>query len=266
MIPAVIPYPNIDPIIFQIGPVAIRWYALAYITGLLLGIWYLRRLSKFVPVFMQEQDADDFLTWAVLGVILGGRIGYILFYQLGFYLENPIYMLYVWQGGMSFHGGFLGVVVAGILFTRKREICPLRFADALACVSPIGLFFGRIANFINGELVGRISDVPWAMVFPNHGPYARHPSQLYEATLEGLVLFTLVNLFWRRESFRQRPGATTGVFIAGYALARMVGELFRQPDAQIGFLLFGSTMGQWLSLPMFLGGLYLIFRRKKAQR
>jgi len=262
---AAISYPNIDPIIFQIGPVAIRWYALAYIVGLMLGIWHLRRLSRTIPAFMKEIDADDFLTWATLGVILGGRLGYILFYKFGFYLENPMYMLYVWQGGMSFHGGFLGVVIAGILFTRKRNIDPFRFADALACAAPIGLFFGRIANFINGELVGRVTDVPWAMVFPNAGPLARHPSQLYEATLEGAALFIVVNLMWRRETFRNRPGATTGVFIAGYALARSSVEMFRQPDAHLGFLLFGSTMGQLLSVPMFLAGAYLIFRAKPAK-
>ncbi len=263
---AVIPYPAIDPIIFQIGPLAIRWYALAYIAGLVLGIWHLRRLSQLTPAFMKPEDADDFLTWATLGVILGGRLGYILFYKFGFYLENPVYMLYVWQGGMSFHGGFLGVLVAGIIFTRKRKIDPLRFADAVACAAPVGLFFGRIANFINAELVGRPTDVPWAMVFPNAGPFARHPSQLYEAMLEGVILFVIVNWVWRREAFRNRLGATTGVFITGYAVARSIVELFRQPDAHIGFLLFGSTMGQLLSVPMFLAGLYLVFRSKPAKR
>jgi len=262
---AAIPFPQIDPIIFEIGPIAIRWYALAYIAGLVLGIWHLRRLSLVKPAFMKAEDADEFLTWATLGVILGGRLGYILFYKFGFYLENPQYMLYVWQGGMSFHGGFLGVVVAGILFTRKRGIDPLRFADALACAAPIGLFFGRIANFINAELVGRASDVPWAMVFPGAGPQPRHPSQLYEAALEGVVLFFVVNLLWRNAAFRNRPGAATGVFIAGYAIARSIVELFRQPDAHLGFLLFGSTMGQLLSVPMFLVGAYLIFRPKPAK-
>jgi phosphatidylglycerol---prolipoprotein diacylglyceryl transferase len=260
-----IPYPDIDPIIFQIGPIAIRWYALAYIGGLMLGIWHLRKLSQMKPAFMKGEDADDFLTWATLGVILGGRFGYILFYKFAYYLDDPLQMLYVWKGGMSFHGGFLGVLIAGIIFTRKRKIPPLRFADALACAAPIGLFFGRVANFINGELIGRAADVPWAMIFPHAGPDPRHPSQLYEAALEGVVLFAIVNLFWRNETFRARPGATTGVFVAGYALARGIAELFRQPDAHLGFLLFGSTMGQLLSVPMFLGGLYLIFRSKPAK-
>jgi len=261
----IIPFPDIDPILFQIGPIAIRWYALAYIAGLILGTWHLRRLSQIAPVLMKKDDADEFLTWATLGVILGGRLGYILFYKFAYYLDHPLQMLQVWQGGMSFHGGFLGVVVAGLIFTRKRKIPRLRFADTLACAAPLGLFFGRIANFINEELVGRVTDVPWAVVFPNHGPVARHPSQLYEAALEGLVLFAVVNLAWRVPSFRQRPGATTGVFIAGYALARTFVELFRQPDAHIGFLMFGSTMGQLLSIPMFVGGVYLAFRAKPAK-
>jgi len=260
-----IPFPVIDPIIFQVGPFAIRWYALAYIAGLMLGIWYLKRLALRLPIFMKPEDADEFLTWAVLGVILGGRLGYILFYKLGYYLDNPMQMLFVWQGGMSFHGGFLGVVVAGIVFTRRREIPALRFADAVSCVAPIGLFFGRIANFINEELVGRVTDVPWGVIFPNGGPDPRHPSQIYEAALEGIVLFVIVNLVWRNESFRNRTGATTGVFIAGYAAARAFVELFREPDAHIGFLLLGSTMGQWLSLPMFLAGAYLIIRAKPAK-
>ncbi len=257
---AALTFPNIDPIIFQIGPVAVRWYGLAYITGLLLGIWLLKRLVSKQPVFMKPEYADEFLTWATLGVILGGRLGYMLFYKFSFYLEHPANIIRIWEGGMSFHGGFLGVVVAGILFTRKRDIPALRFADTVACVAPIGLFFGRIANFINEELVGRITNVPWAMVFPHNGPYARHPSQLYEAALEGVVLFIVVNWLWRKEAFRNRPGATTGVFIAGYALARMFVELFRQPDAHLGFLVFGATMGQLLSIPMILGGLYFVFR------
>jgi phosphatidylglycerol:prolipoprotein diacylglycerol transferase len=261
---AAIPFPNIDPIIFQIGPIAVRWYGLAYLAGLLLGIWLLKRLVSKKPTFMKTEQADEFLTWAALGVILGGRLGYMLFYKFAFYMENPAQIIRIWEGGMSFHGGFLGVVIAGILFTRKRGISALRFADAVACVAPIGLFFGRIANFINEELVGRVTDVPWAMVFPHHGSDARHPSQLYEAALEGVLLFIVVNVLWRRESFRNRPGATTGVFIAGYAAARMTVELFREPDAHLGFLVFGATMGQLLSIPMILGGLYLAFRSKST--
>ncbi|NQW00300.1 MAG: prolipoprotein diacylglyceryl transferase [Rhodospirillales bacterium] len=259
-----LPFLNVDPIIFQIGPIAIRWYSLAYIAGLVLGCMYMRHLARRMVGVLTDDDAMDFITWATLGVILGGRVGYILFYKFSYYLENPLDILYVWQGGMSFHGGFLGVVVAGILFVRRRRIAALRFADLVACSAPIGLFFGRIANYINSELYGRVTDVPWATVFPTGGPQPRHPSQLYEALLEGLVLFVVVNLFWRMEFVRSRPGFATGIFILGYAAARSFVELFRQPDAHLGFLLLGATMGQWLSLPMVLVGLYLIIRSKKS--
>lgn len=257
-----LPFLNIDPVIFQIGPIAVRWYSLAYIAGLVLGCMYIRHLANRLGDLLSPDDAMDFITWATLGVILGGRVGYILFYQSAFYVDNPLRILYVWEGGMSFHGGFLGVVVAGIWFARRRKIPALQFADLVACASPIGLFFGRIANFINGELYGRATDVPWAMVFPNGGPDPRHPSQLYEALLEGLVLFIIVNLLWRMDFVRQRPGTVTGVFILGYAAARGFVELFRQPDAHLGLLFLGGTMGQWLSLPMVLVGLYLIVKAK----
>jgi phosphatidylglycerol:prolipoprotein diacylglycerol transferase len=251
-----LPFPAIDPILFELGPVAVRWYSLAYIAGLFLGCIYMGRLAKRVPGILSENDAMDFMTWATVGVIVGGRTGYILFYKLSFYLDNPIHILYVWQGGMSFHGGFLGVVFAGILYTHRQKIPALIFADIIACAAPIGLFFGRLANFINSELYGRVTDVPWAMVFPTGGPQLRHPSQLYEATLEGLVLFVLVNVLWRTEFVRSRPGFATGVFILGYAAARSTVELFRQPDVHIGFLFLGGTMGQWLSLPMVLVGIF----------
>lgn len=257
-----LPFLNIDPIIFQVGPIAVRWYSLAYIAGLVLGCMYIRRLAVRTTHVLTADDAMDFMTWATLGVILGGRMGYILFYKFAFYLDNPVQILYVWQGGMSFHGGFLGVVLAGILFTRRRKIPALKFADLVACAAPIGLFFGRIANFINSELYGRVTDVPWAMVFPTGGPDPRHPSQLYEAMLEGLMLFVVVNLFWRTEFAKSKPGATMGIFILGYAAARSFVELFRQPDDHIGFLLLGSTMGQWLSVPMVLVGIYFIIKSK----
>src|SRR5213083_2066687 len=218
-----IPFPAIDPVAIAIGPLAIRWYALAYIIGLLIG----------------------------------GRIGYVLFYQFGYYSQHPLEALYLWHGGMSFHGGALGVTTAILLFTRARRLPIFAFSDIICAALPIGLLFGRIANFINGELFGRPTDVPWAMVFPNGGPVPRHPSQLYEAVCEGLLLFLLLLLAEHRGA-RRRPGIVTGLFLIGYAVARMSGELFRQPDAQLGFLVFGTTMGQLLSIPALLAGILLI--------
>jgi phosphatidylglycerol:prolipoprotein diacylglycerol transferase len=252
-----IPFPGIDPVAIAIGPFLIRWYALAYIAGLLLGWRYTLVLADRPPRLVRRQDIDDFLVWATLGVVLGGRLGYVLFYNPGYYLGHPIEALYLWHGGMSFHGGALGVMAAIALFTRGRGIPMLAFADIICEAVPIGLFFGRIANFINGELFGRVTEVPWAMVFPSGGPLPRHPSQLYESLCEGLLLFLLL-FAAERSGARRHPGTISGLFLAGYAVARMSGELFRQPDAQLGFLIFGTTMGQLLSLPLLLAGIALI--------
>ncbi len=261
-----IPFPAIDPNLIEIGPLVIRWYSLAYIFGLILGWRMMRRLSRRVEKFVTLDDTDDFLLWATFGVILGGRLGYVLFYRLDYYLSDPMGILAVWQGGMSFHGGFAGVVVATILFTRKRKIPLLMFADILALVSPIGIFFGRMANFINGELFGRVSDVPWAMVFPRGGPSPRHPSQLYEAALEGVVLFIVLMVLSRMRFTRDHPGVLTGLFILGYAAARGAVELFREPDAHLGFLAAGATMGQWLSFPMIILGFGIIIYGMRHER
>jgi len=258
-----IPFPNIDPVLVQVGPFAVRWYALAYIVGL-VGAWrYVRALVARPPHAAQPEDIDDFLVWATLGVVLGGRLGYVLFYKFSYYLDNPIAILKVWQGGMSFHGGLLGVLVATVLFVRRRDLRLLPLADVIACAAPIGLFLGRLANFVNGELFGRVTDVPWAMVFPRGGPFPRHPSQLYEAGMEGILLFVVLHLLWRWEAVRLRSGFLTGAFLAGYAAARAVGEMFRQPDAYIGYLVGGTTMGQWLSAPMLVVGLILMVRAKR---
>ncbi len=257
-----IAFPAFDPIIVQIGPFAIRWYALAYVAGLILGWRYMRRLAHRPPQAVSDLDVDDFLVWATLGVVLGGRLGYALFYQPGYFAQDPLAILEVWRGGMSFHGGFLGVVIACLVYVRVRRIPFLVFSDLLAVVTPIGLLLGRIANFINGELWGRTSDVPWAVVFPGGGPEPRHPSQLYEASLEGIVLLVVLSLLARSEKVRRRHGLLSGVFLLGYALARGLVEQFRQPDVQIGFLLGGSTMGQWLSLPMAAVGVLLIVRAR----
>ena len=258
-----IPFPAINPIAISLGPFAIRWYALAYIVGLLIGWRYCLALAARPPHLVERQDVDDFLVWATLGVVLGGRIGYVLFYKPGYYIYHPIEALYVWHGGMSFHGGAIGVTIAIILFTRARRIPLFAFSDIITEAIPIGLFFGRIANFINGELFGRPSDAPWAMIFPNGGPMPRHPSQLYEAICEGILLFFLLFCAERLGS-RRRPGILTGLFLLGYAVARMSGELFREPDPQLGFLIFGTTMGQLLSIPMLIIGALMIWWALRA--
>ena len=231
----------------------------------MLGWRYCLWLAKANPAAPRPIDYDDFLTWAVLGVILGGRTGYVLFYQFDYYLTDPTQIVMLWHGGMSFHGGFLGIIAAVLLFSRARGFSPLAFGDLLAAAAPIGLFFGRLANFINGELFGRVADVPWAMVFPRGGPLPRHPSQLYEATLEGLALFIVIGLLARMPAVRSRPGTLVGVFFIGYGLARSCVEFFREPDAQLGFLFAGATMGQLLSLPMILIGIgFVLYARRKG--
>ena len=261
---ALIPYPSIDPVLISFGPLAIRWYGLAYVVGLLLGWRYVLALSRRPDAAMTPRHVDDFLVWAAIGVVLGGRLGYALFYRPDFYLAHPLEALKVWQGGMSFHGGLLGVTLAMILFARRRGVALLGLSDLVAAAAPIGLFFGRLANFINAELVGRPSDVPWAMIFPGAGSRPRHPSQLYEAALEGLVLFVLLWWLARRFDSSRQPGLITGSFLVGYALARFVVEFYRQPDAHLGFLSLGATMGQWLSLPALLFGLVLIVHARRA--
>jgi phosphatidylglycerol---prolipoprotein diacylglyceryl transferase len=267
----VLPFPAFDPVIVSIGPFAIRWYALAYILGILLGWLYARALIRNEklwggPAPLTPLDFDDFVLWVTLGIILGGRIGYVLFYNPAFFAEHPAEIVQLWKGGMSFHGGFLGCVAAVILFARKRGIPMLSLGDITCACGPIGLFLGRIANFINGELWGRPSDVPWAMAFPGGGPVPRHPSQLYEAALEGIVLFVVLALCIRAGALK-RPGLTIGVFAVGYGLARIIAEQFREPDVQLGFIWGGLTMGMLLSVPMIVAGAAFIafaLRRKPA--
>jgi phosphatidylglycerol---prolipoprotein diacylglyceryl transferase len=259
-----IPFPAIDPIIIQIGPLAIRWYALAYIGGLLLGWWLMRRLVSDDGLWSPGQqrpsvlDLDDLLVYVTLGVILGGRVGHIIVYGLPYYLANPAEILQIWRGGMSFHGGLAGVILALALFSWRRKVPLLTLFDLCAVVVPIGLFLGRIANFINQELWGRPSDVPWAMVFPRAGPLPRHPSQLYEAFTEGVMLFALLWIAVRRVGFR-RPGLLSGLFGIGYAAARGFCEFFREQDSTE--ILWGPfTMGMALSIPMALVGAILMVR------
>ena len=257
-----IAFPMIDPVLVQVGPFAVRWYALAYIAGIVLGWRLMLFLSADTNARFKRQDADDALVWMTFGIILGGRLGYVLFYKPSHYLANPLDIFQVWQGGMSFHGGLLGVILATILFTRRRGIPLLNFSDRLALVAPIGLFFGRLANFVNSELWGRLTDVPWGMVFPNGGPFPRHPSQLYEAALEGVVLMALLWLL-RRAAASRRDGFLSAIFLLGYSAARITAEFFREPDEYLGFLYGGATMGQLLCLPLIALGLYLLVRARR---
>jgi phosphatidylglycerol:prolipoprotein diacylglycerol transferase len=258
-------FPDFNPILIKIGPFAIHWYAIAYIAGLVLGWRLMRRVSRWSPAVGTPQLVDDFLSWATLGVVLGGRIGYVLFYQPGNFLQHPMSIIAVWEGGMSFHGGMLGVALAIILFCHRNGINILAFADRIAIVAPIGLGFGRIANFINGELWGRPSPPGWpfAMIYPRVDMQPRFPSELYQAFLEGLVLLVVMLLLARSAGLRARPGLLTGCFLIGYGIARIIGECFRQPDAFLGFLWSGLTMGQILSLPMIVAGLaFVIYARR----
>ena len=258
----VIPFPTFDPVLISFGPIAIRWYALAYIVGILLGWLYARAVIRRDALWggsapLTVTDYDDFVLWVTLGIILGGRVGYVLIYNPSYFAENPWESLELWKGGMSFHGGFLGCVLAVILFARHRGLPILSLGDLTCAAGTIGIFLGRIANFINGELWGRPTDVPWAMVFPTGGPQPRHPSQLYEALLEGLVLFIALNALIRAGALK-RPGLILGAFTFGYGVARTIGEHFREPDPQLGFLWGSWTMGMLLSLPLMLAGIAIM--------
>ena len=281
MLPLVLPFPDIDPAIFTLDlggfQFSLRWYALAYIGGLLVGwrmmVWLMRRdhLWPQNRAPMRPEEPEELMTWMVLGVVLGGRLGFVLFYNPAYYAQNPMEILQVWNGGMSFHGGFLGVVVATILFTRARGIALWQAADAVALATPVGLLFGRLANFINGELYGRVTDVWWAMRFPTVDQYGqrdwnnltepRHPSQLYEAALEGLILLIVMWAIALTGGLK-RPGLLVGIFLTGYGSARFFVEYFRQWDPQLSEMVanYGISMGQVLSTPMILLGLFMIFR------
>jgi len=261
MIPAAIPFPAFDPVIVSIGPFALRWYALAYILGILLGWLYAQRIVRSECLWagrtpVSSADLDDFVLWVTLGIILGGRLGYVLFYNPAFFAANPAEIIQLWKGGMSFHGGFLGCVAAVMLFAWKRGISILSLGDITCAVAPIGLLLGRLANFINAELWGRPTDVPWAVIFPGNA-VPRHQSQLYEAALEGLVLLLVLGALIRMGALKC-PGLILGAFSLGYALARSTAELFREPDPQLGFLWGGMTMGMLLCIPLAVAGVLLI--------
>jgi phosphatidylglycerol:prolipoprotein diacylglycerol transferase len=265
-----LPFPMIDPVLIEFGPLVIRWYALAYIAGIFLGWWLARRVISR-PLLWGEakpptvDQMDDFLVWAALAIVLGGRLGYVLFYNPAYYAGHPLEAFAIWRGGMSFHGAFAATLVVIAGFARRRGVSVFSLFDIIALVVPIGLFFGRLANFINAELYGRPSDVPWAFVFPGAGPQARHPSQIYEAGMEGVVLMIVLATLAFRFHGLARPGLIAGTFSAGYGIARIIAEFFRMPDAHIGFLYGGLTMGMVLSAPMIILGMALIWVALRAE-
>ncbi len=269
---AEIPFPHIDPVLLTIGPLALHWYGVGYIVGILFAWWYARRLvttPKLWPAGMlpmKPEAVDDFVVWAAIGVVLGGRTGYVLFYDLPRYLANPLDILAVWQGGMSFHGGLLGVILAMILFSRSRGIRTWTLFDVVSAGVPVGLGLVRLANFINSELWGGLTSVPWAVEFPNGGPFPRHPTQIYEALLEGLVLFCTLRFLTHSRLKLAAPGFVSGAFVCGYGLARIFVEFFREPDKQLGYLLGTDwlTMGMVLSTPMVLIGLWAMLTARPA--
>lgn len=266
---AAIAFPPLNPIAFSIGPVSVHWYALAYIVGLLFASWYLKRLVTFPKLWgayrptLTMQQIDDLFLWFLFGVIGGGRLGYVLFYKPAFYFSNPLEIFKTWDGGMSFHGGFLGVVVACWFYGRKHGMRLDSLLDLGAAVTPVGLGLGRIANFINAELWGRPSDMPWAVIFPGDS-FGRHPSQLYEALLEGLVLFVVVRIASHHFAALQYPGRAAGIYAVGYGLSRIFVEHFREPDAQLGYFAGFITMGMILSFPLVAIGMWLLIRSRRT--
>ena len=267
---AVLTFPNIDPVLIEIGPFAVRWYAIAYIAGLIFASWYMKRLVTNPALWgpskpsMSVPQVDEFFIWSVFGVVLGGRLGYVLFYKPLFYLSHPVDIVRMWDGGMSFHGGFLGVVVACLIYGRRIGTSLDRMLDLGAAAVPVGLGLGRLANFINGELWGRAGDVPWSFVFPGDElGLARHPSQLYEALLEGFVLFILVRIATHRFGALQFPGRASGIFALWYGMSRIIAEFFREPDAHLGYIFGFITMGMILSVPLCAVGVWLLVRSRR---
>ena len=257
----IVEFPQIDPVVISLFGLDVRWYALAYLVGFLAGWRYVIHLSKMWKlddVFTKEH-IDDFLVWAVVGAVLGGRIGYVLFYNLPYYADNPAAALQIWQGGMSFHGGMLGMIASMAAFAKFKKVPFLRLTDLIACAAPIGLFFGRIANFVNGELIGRPTNGEWGMVFSFAGDMPRHPSQLYEAALEGGVLFAILYFYARSSALKSRPGSAALIFLAGYGFFRFFIEYAREPDVQIGLFFNMFSMGQFLCAAMVAAAIITSF-------
>lgn len=257
-------FPNIDPVAFRLGPLTVQWYGIAYVAGFVCAGFVARRLVRRWELGVSDDDLLEIVIGAVLGVVLGGRLGYVLVYGGAHYLRNPADILAIWQGGMSFHGGLVGILVAGFVLSRRLDVSFAALCDIGAAGAPIGIFFGRLANFVNGELWGRTTDAPWAVVFPVAGFQGRHPSQLYEAVLEGLVVFVVVWIGSRRH--RPGSGAAVGWFLAAYGVVRLIAEQFREPDVDIGFVWGNVTMGQLLSLPLVIAGVWLVRRAMSHAR
>lgn len=258
-------FPDISPIIFSIGPLSVRWYSMAYLFGILFGWFLVNRYIEKYKINLSQTDIEDLVFYITLGIILGGRLGYVLFYGTSSFWHNPLQILAIWQGGMSFHGGIIGVITAIYLFSRKIKYPFLGITDLVVLVVPVGVFLGRIANFINDELWGRVTDVAWAVRFPNGGYLPRHPSQLYESLLEGLLTFIVLNVLWRKKWVREHTGFVSSLFVLCYGVFRISMEQFRQPDAHMGFYLNYFTMGQILSLPLVIVGIWVLIissRRK----
>ncbi|MBP5698673.1 MAG: prolipoprotein diacylglyceryl transferase [Alphaproteobacteria bacterium] len=255
-----IDFPNISPIAFALGPINIHWYALAYLFGILSAWWLTKRNIAKYNLGITGPQLDDLVFYTTLGIILGGRLGYVLFYSNGYFWYHPLEIFAVWNGGMSFHGGIIGVICGLYAFAHKYKFPFLKITDIVALYVPIGIFLGRLANFVNGELWGRITNVPWAVKFPSGGYVPRHPSQIYEAVFEGLIMLIVLNLLWRKASVRSHTGTISAIFLILYACSRMCLEFFREPDQQIGFIWDNVTLGQLLSLPFLLLGLYILHR------
>ena len=259
---------NFDPILIDLGLFEIRWYSLAYILGIIIGWMYATRIIKLTTTNkynfeqIKKSNFDDLIIYLVIGIILGGRLGYIFFYNLEYYIQNFPEIFKIWQGGMSFHGGLIGIIISIIFFSKKTKINFFKFSDIVSCVAPIGIFLGRVANFINGELYGKISTLPWAVIFPNNKGISRHPSQIYEALLEGIVLFVLINFLALRKKFLLKAGLTSGLFLIMYSIFRIISENFREPDIHLGYFFNYFSMGTLLSIPTLLAGFIIIYIKK----
>ena len=255
---------NLNPIIFEFGILSLRWYSLAYIAGILLGWWYGKKIILLINNRIQNSYNlnlfDDFITYVIISIIIGGRLGYVFFYNLSYFLAYPIEIFFIWNGGMSFHGGLLGLIVATIIFSKKKDFSGLVLLDVVACVAPIGIFFGRLANFINGELYGKPTDLPWAVTFPLVDAQTRHPSQIYEALLEGLLLFLILNFLIRKLTYIK--GTTAALFLIFYSTFRIISEFYREPDLQVGYILNYISMGSLLSFFMLVIGIVMYFKVK----